>query len=114
MSKAKRPKGEKAKRRKGEKAKRIKGEKASKEKRLLKMPQHSMANVLLDHEMSPENLAGHAGCVARRFPIQDLPLLNDENECERLKMLQHSIKLLIHYLKFEDVPVPYVKKYVSC
>ena len=30
-----------------------------------------------------------------------------------LKMLQHSIKLLIHYLKFSDVPVPYIKKYFS-
>ena len=26
-------------------------------------------------------------------------------------MLRHSIKLLIHYLKFWDVPVPYVEKY---
>ena len=31
-----------------------------------------------------------------------------------LKMLRHSIKLLIHYLKFDDVPVPYVKKYIFC
>ncbi len=26
-------------------------------------------------------------------------------------MLQHSIKLLIHYLKFWDVPVPYTDRY---
>ncbi len=26
-------------------------------------------------------------------------------------MLKHSIRLLIHYLKFGDVPVPYVKQY---
>ncbi len=25
-------------------------------------------------------------------------------------MLEHSIRLLIHYLKFWDVPVPYVEK----
>ena len=27
-----------------------------------------------------------------------------------LDMLKHSIRLLIHYLKSSDVPVPYVKK----
>jgi hypothetical protein len=26
-------------------------------------------------------------------------------------MLRHSMRLLIHYLKFKDVPVPYIKKY---
>lgn len=26
-------------------------------------------------------------------------------------MLEHSIRLLIHYLKFWDVPVPYGRKY---
>ncbi|MEM8723188.1 MAG: IS1 family transposase, partial [Cyanobacteria bacterium P01_G01_bin.39] len=26
-------------------------------------------------------------------------------------MLKHSIRLLIHYLKFWDVPVPYVENY---
>ena len=31
-----------------------------------------------------------------------------------LDMLEHSIRLLIHYLKFLDVPVPYVKKHVGC
>ena len=29
-------------------------------------------------------------------------------------MLKHSIRLLIHYLKFWDVPVPYVENHFSC
>ena len=28
-------------------------------------------------------------------------------------MLEHSVKLLIHYLKFRDVPVPYVQKILT-
>ncbi len=27
------------------------------------------------------------------------------------KMLEHSIRLLLHYLRFWDVPVPYIKQY---
>jgi insertion element IS1 protein InsB len=26
-------------------------------------------------------------------------------------MLEHSVRLLIHYLRFKDIPVPYVQKY---
>ena len=29
-------------------------------------------------------------------------------------MLQHSIRLLIHYFKFQDVPVPYIQEYSCC
>ncbi len=25
-----------------------------------------------------------------------------------LEMLKHSIRLLIHYLKFKDIPIPYI------
>ena len=28
-----------------------------------------------------------------------------------IEMLEHSIKLLVHYLKFSDVPVPYRQQY---
>jgi len=27
------------------------------------------------------------------------------------EMLEHSIRLLLHYLRFWDVPVPYIKQY---
>ena len=29
-------------------------------------------------------------------------------------MLEYSVKLLIHYLRFQDVPVPYTPKHASC